>query len=216
VPAGRAQVGQHAHVERRGVDETDALLPGQWRQDVIHGRVHQVVAGVGQDGVHAGRFGYVAQDAQRVAGDAHKADLAGIFQLEHRRQRFGEDLFLAAILDVVDLKEVEVVGLQAGQALLYRAGDAPGREIKAGLPIFVITPSLGRQDDPLAAAAERLAQVGFGQRPAVIGRHVEKVDAPLDGVVDGPLALPGVNRLEFVAQGRRPVAGDGDLEPRLA
>ena len=133
-----------------------------------------------------------------VAGHAAEADLALFL-----RQR-GElpPLLVAHARDVVDAVvevDVHVVGAQPLQAAVQRLHHVP--------PGFGGTRlGLGRQDDLLALALQRLADRLLGVAPAVALGGVEVVHAPRQGVAD-QRRVEGAGRAE----------GDvGDLELGLA
>ena len=105
------------------------------------------------------------------------------------RPGFFDDLALLPKLDVVDLNDVDVIGLEPFEAFVNR-GDYPfGRVVEAGLQIEVVAGYLGGQDDFVPVASQGLTQPGFGQGPAVVGGYVKVVDAVVDGVMDGPGTL---------------------------
>ena len=88
VPIGRAPGGEHPHVQGRGVDQADAALLGQGGQDAVERGVQQVVAAVGEDGVHLGLCGDVGEQVQGVR-----------YLLERLREARRERRYDAVILD---------------------------------------------------------------------------------------------------------------------
>jgi len=90
----------------------------------------------------------------------------------------GHDLVEVPKLDIVALHDVEVIHPQPCQALVHAGRDARGREIKH---VGIIAPDLGLQVVAIARdAAQRFAQHRLGDRPSIVGCHVDKVDPQVE------------------------------------
>ncbi len=139
--------------------------------------------------------------------------LPACWRLAHRGDRLLDDLPAVAELDVVGLEQVHVVSPQPPQRFFNAGRDALGGKVEG---VHVVPPALGREKHLVPPALQRRPQTLLRQRPAVVGRDVEVVDALIDGAVDCADAFGDVRLAELVAQRRGPVADDRHLHPRPA
>ena len=151
--------------------------------DVAHHQAVFVLARHEPADIHLprGEFGF-RDPPRRKIRIAEIADLALPHQIVERAQGFVDR---RQRIVIVLLVEIDVVGLQPGQAGFDRGHDVAPRRALLGavgrhrLGIF------GRQHDVLAAVAEHLAQHGLGAAHAGVDvGGIEQRDAEIDRLVD--------------------------------
>ena len=125
---------------------------------------------------------HAAEDGRAlVPGEADEADLALLFRLQHRlgRAAGGEDAIrVVGEGHLVDLPEIEVVGLQPAQALL-QLDHRVGRRAVVGAV-------LGHQEDLVAVAIlrQRVPHAPFRLVVGILPGVVHEGDAVVDGGVN--------------------------------
>ena len=145
---------QHAAGERVVGDDADAVRAAERQHLVLDHPKQQVVARL--DAVEAGEAVRVAgpegvtQLPGREVGAADVAHLARLDQCVQGAQRL---LNGRVRVGRVDLVQVNVVGLQAAQAVLAGAQDVLAREALLVRRLAHGAPALGRQHDPFARPA---------------------------------------------------------------
>jgi hypothetical protein len=143
-------------------------------------------------------------------GRPDRADFAGMDQVGERGERF---LDVGAGVWPVELVEIDVVGLQAAQRVLDRGRDpAPRGSLLIGI-VTCRAAELGREDDTVAAALERLTHDYFGLAVRVGG--VDHVDPRVQRLVDDPgrVVVVGVADGRAKCQGAERVGADLDAGP---
>ena len=113
---------------------------------------------------------------------------------------------------VVELVQIDVVGLEVPEALLDLLHDAVAGRLALQLGEVV----LGGDDRVAAPALERLADVDLALAQAVGDRRVDEVDADVQALVDDPRALRGVGDALGVPEVVGPEADDRDVEAGVA
>ena len=185
------------------------MLPGEGNESLVDGGGHEVVATVGEQAVDREARGDGDEVGERVSGDADVAGLALALQLAHGGQGFVDDLVGGTELGVVDLQEIDVVGLEAAEGVLDTLGDGGGGEVEL---VDTVAAALGGEDHAVAMAGEAFAQARFGEREAVVRRDVEEVDAAIDGVVHGVNRFSRVGFAEDIAEWRGSETDEGEGE----
>ena len=108
-------LGQKTHAQTGCIDQPDSALLCEAGQHVVHICIDQVVVAIGKDAVDRCRLGHAPQELRWISRDADVARLALLLQLPQGRQGLMENLFHIAELDIVHLKQIDVVGLQPSQ-----------------------------------------------------------------------------------------------------
>jgi hypothetical protein len=140
-------------------------------------------------------------------GGSDRADFAAVDQVGERGQRF---LGVGVGVRSVDLVEVDVVGLQAAQRVLDCGHDPAAR---GSLLVGIVTcgaAELGREDDAVTAALERLAHDHFGL--AVRVGRVDEVDPCVQRLVDDADRVVVVGVADGRAEGQRAERVGADLD----
>lgn len=84
----------------------------------------------------------------------------------------------------VQLIEIDVIGLQAAQAVLDRGEDVAPGETSVVRPVTCLAPHFRRQHDIVPATCQRLADDLLRAPPAVDVRRVDEVDPLVEGAMD--------------------------------
>ena len=123
-------------------------------------------------------------------GDAHMAHHTLAAKFHQGGQRLLNHLVEVGELHVVHVDDVDVVHVQALHALIHALRGTPGRVVPGVHAVLPITSHL-RGEVVLVAGnvLEGLAQHCLCLEMAVIGRHVNEVDAIVDGHIDSTDAL---------------------------
>src|SRR5690606_13082525 len=151
--------GETAPAERTPHDSTDAFFQAERHQLpfvlAADERVVRLVGDMARIAVAVGHGQCLHEMPAREVGNASVSDLAGA----HERVERGERLLLRCQRVVgMKLEEIDVIGLQALELLLYRADEvSPGRADVIGL-IVEAEGCLGGDDAPIALAFYRLSE----------------------------------------------------------
>lgn len=222
MPGGRPAIRQQAGRKRRTIHNPDALLP-RYRQQIEQLRIVQAVVIVNQRGIDIqGREDPLPQ-IHRVDAEADACNPTFPLQFLNRLVPFGQGplgVLSSLVLDVVDVDDIDIVHAQPPGAFIQRSPYAGARVVQgvvavaAGLRVLA---HLGGQEVAAAGdAAQRFAENRLRQRAPVGGRHVEVVDAAVQGSMHRFDRFRFVHRAEDCPQGRRSEAEPGNHQPRLA
>src|SRR5262249_43982873 len=116
----------------------------------------------------------------------------------------------------MDEVHVDVVRVQALQALLDRRDDAPTGRVATGRPVGIAHAELGHDHDLAPPLAERLPQRPLRDAHAVRLGGVEAVDASIEGLLHGEPELALVDPAVRAADLPAPESDRRDLEAGLA
>src|SRR4030095_14756445 len=112
MPCWCSLFGQHSHMEGGGVDQPDFLLFGEGSQIYIHVINQKIVAAITKQGVSRRGFRYLHQYFQRITTNANETNFTLFLKLAHGWNSFVDDLIEFSELHVMDMKQVDIVGLQ--------------------------------------------------------------------------------------------------------
>ena len=186
MPCGHTTLAQKPHGEGRGIDDADAaffkevqiihqLVVAQAMVAEVQHRLYRTFGGV----LH-----HPLQVLQLQVGDSDVSHHTFFAQGYQGRQCLVHNLMEVGKLNVVHIDEVDIVHVQALHAFVH-ALRGPSAAIVPGVhAILSIASHLGRQVIPVAGYLfQRLSQHRFRLVVAVVGRHVDKVDARINGCV---------------------------------
>src|SRR5581483_7759258 len=167
--------------ERTVGDERDPELAAQREQFVFRiAAPHRVLGLQRRDRMHRRR----APDRRRSRlRQAEETNLAGAHEIRHRADRlFDRDVRVDAVLVI----EIDRVDLQALQRRVARLADVLRRSVDAEELALLAAhvPELRRDDDGVAAAADRAADEPLVRERTVHVGRVEKVDPEIDRAMD--------------------------------
>src|SRR5262249_17035045 len=130
------------------------------------------------------------------AGEVAAADVQDLPPRHEQLERLPVLVPRRVPVDVMHLVEIDVVGLEAAQALVAGPPDVQGRQAIVVRSLAHAAVDLGRQDDALATstalrqpAADDLLGDALARLPAVDVGRVEEVDAELEGPVHDGAAV---------------------------
>ena len=222
VPAGYTTLREQSHRQRRGVDDAHALLLEEAHvvgQCVV---VQRVVAEV-QDALHTlAALHHPFQVLQLQVGDAHVPHDALVLQLEEGRQCLVHHQLQTAgqcclELNVVYVNQVNMVDAQTLHALIDAVGDALGGVVPGVDAVLAVASHFGAQVVFVAwNVLQRLAQYRLGLVVSVVGAHVDKVNATLDGSFDSLATVLQVSLAKHAAQRRCAEADVGNFHSRTS
>ena len=210
MPVGYATLGEQTHRERRCRQHTNATLVEEVHE-VYQLIVAQAVVAEVHNTFHHTRLGVLDdpfQILQLQVGNAHMLHDAFTLQLMQGRQRLVNHLLQTAFhtsleLDVVDVDNVDIVNVQALQALINALFGTLGRIVPRVNSIFAITSHLGREVELVARdVLEGLSQYGLCLVVSIVGRYVDDVDTCIDSRKNGVDATMFVERVEYPTQRR--------------
>ncbi len=183
---------EQAAAKRAVADDGDVVLRAPREDFRVDGALEEVVGrlvgGKRRDGSETLHLG----DGE--VADAECANLAGALKAEKNLGCFGD---IDGGVGPVDLIEIDVVGVEATEAVLEFGEQARGREIgddggatlaAGGRRVFApVEAGFGGEVEILAAAmlTDGLAEEFFGAAVAVDGSGVDEVDAVIDGGEEG-------------------------------
>src|SRR5690349_15842632 len=103
------------------------------------------------------------------------------------------------------LNQINGIYTEASQAFVHTARDASGGKVEIGRT-RAISPYFGRQDVAVTRdALQSLAQHRFGFGEAIIGRHVDKIDAEVERGMNRANAFAFVHVAKDATKWRRTV-----------
>ena len=204
--AGEAAAGQRAPG-----NDADAFGLAEAHHLALFFAIEQVVVVLhGDEARPAVQVGEIERLGELPGVHGRRADVAHLAGLDHVVQRF-ERLFDGRfVVPAVNLVEVDVVGLEAAQALVELEEDRFAREAAAVGLVAHDAVDLGGDDDGFAAGVglEEAAEDLFAVAAGVDVGGVEEIDAEIEGLAEEGLAFvfverPGVAAGPERAGGRR-------------
>lgn len=114
-------------MQGRSIQEPQFRLLRLWDEFGIHAVNEQVVVAVIQHATDITVHGSASERAPPVSRHTEEAYLALFLQAPHRRQCLAENLIDVSKFDMVDLKQVHIVGFEPTQRLLEVSGQCPRR-----------------------------------------------------------------------------------------
>ena len=188
----RASGLQGMHADAFGLAEADHLA--------LFFAIEQVVVVLhGDEARPAVEVGEIERLGELPGVHGRGADVADLAGLHHIVERFEGFFDRGFVVPAMDLVEVDVVGLQAAEALVEFVEDGFAREAAAVGFVAHHAVDLGGDDDGFAAGVglEEAAENDFAVAAGVDIGGIEEVDAEVEGLAEEGLALlfvegPGV------------------------
>ena len=202
---------QQARGQREERQEAQAEVVAGRQHLAFHVALQQRIEVLGRDEAGlAGRAPVGVGDLPAaVVGVAEVADLALGDQVVQRPQGL---VYRGVGVRLMVLVEVDVVGVQAAQAVFDRLQNPLARPAALFGVLADLHPEFGGQHDFMAALAQRLAEEFLRLRPAIDVGGVEQGDPGVEGGVHHGLGLGLIDaHAEVVAAQPH----DADLQPRI-